>query len=159
MARVKLFLHENYDDVESVWGTTCGRARGGTLVRIDNIPYVHSKPTFGDVVVAKRDRELDVPYAWNVGQNGKSISEKKIIARLHEDAGRYAGIVEYAAKKKGASFARLTKWLRKEHDVVSEGAWEGTLYLAIPKKLRMKDLMRATRARFADAFRFKQVHP
>ena len=85
---VKLFLHQDHDDVESVWAVKLGKTRGGTLLRLDNIPFMHARPTYGDVVVAKADRELEVPYAWN----GAHIRFSDVPKHLHEDGGRYAAI-------------------------------------------------------------------
>jgi hypothetical protein len=149
---VKLFLHQDYDDVGSVWAIVVGKARGGTLVRLDNVPFAHAKPTYGDVVLAKRDLELEVPYAWNAAG-----------MHLHDDGGRYAAIVDYHAAR-SESFKRLCVWLRKTHGVMTEGCYgpredkPGRLYLAVPKKLKMPALMREADARFA-SMKLTQIHP
>jgi hypothetical protein len=155
---VKLFLHEDHDHVESVWAVKVGKARNGTLLRLDNVPFVHAKPTYGDVVLAKADRELEVPYAWNLA----GIKSAEMSKRLHEDGGRYAAIVDYQLPR-GASFARLCTWL-KTHDVVTEGCYgpddkqPGRLYLAIPKTLKMPALMIEAKKRFG-SMKLQQIHP
>jgi hypothetical protein len=151
-ALVKLFLHKNHSDVESVWGEKVGKVRGGTLVRLDNVPFLHAKPTYGDVVVAKRDKELEVDFAFNIPHG-----------TVHADGGRHAAIVDYTMAK-GASFARLSKWLHAKLDVVPEGCFgpdgkePGRLYLAIPEVLKTEDVVGRMAEHFPK-FRFVQIHP
>jgi len=155
----KVFLHDGGGDVESCWAEPAGTAAGRRLFRLVNVPFVHAKPTYDDVIVARRDPEFADHWAWDRG--GTPFSE--VGALIHEDGGRYAAIVDYRMGP-GASFGGLVRWLKKAHDVVAEGCFgprgraPGRVYLAIPVGLDLGDVLASMRAQFG-AFRFTRVHP
>jgi hypothetical protein len=154
---VKLFLHDRGTDVESVWAQPCGTAGGKPLYRLVNIPFLHAKPTWGDVLVAPKSREYGHP-AWDRG--GTPFA--KVGTRIHTDGGRYAAIVDYRREPE-TNFGTLCRALWDELGVQAEGAWgpkgqaPGRLYLAVPKELGIDALL----ARLAreKGWRFTLVHP
>ncbi|HEX6837698.1 MAG TPA: hypothetical protein VF334_14050, partial [Polyangia bacterium] len=62
---VKVFLHDRGEDVESAWCQPMGEERGAALFRLVNVPFLHAKPTYGDVVPAFRDDRFDGNWAWD----------------------------------------------------------------------------------------------
>ena len=109
---VKVFLHDRGEDVESAW---CQPA-GPSLFRLVNVPFLHAKPTYGDVVRAERSDDGNLE--WDRG----GVAQAKIVERLHEDGGRYALIVDYTMRT-DADFGALVAALERKHDVVGEGCF------------------------------------
>ena len=51
---IKVRLHANGEDAETPWAEDCGPAPGPVgahYARLGNVPFLHAKPTYGDVVV------------------------------------------------------------------------------------------------------------
>jgi hypothetical protein len=150
---VKVFLHDRGEDVESAW---CQPA-GPSLFRLVNVPFLHAKPTYGDVV--KAERKDDGNWEWD----RSGVAQAKIGERLHEDGGRYALIVDYSMRT-GADFNALVAALERKHDIVGEGCFgprgeePGRLYLAAPRALAPAVVLTAvqTLGRF---FSFELIHP
>ena len=150
---VKVFLHDRGEDVESAW---CQPA-GPSLFRLVNVPFLHAKPTYGDVVRAERSDDGNLE--WDRG----GVAQAKIVERLHEDGGRYALIVDYTMRT-DADFGALVAALERKHDVVGEGCFgprgeePGRLYLAAPRELEPAVVMAAVTT-LGRGFRFELIHP
>ncbi len=132
---VKVFLHNDYDDVESLPCEPCGEADGRKLFRLRSVPFLHSKPTYADVIPAAIDEELGGCYAWN----GK-------VEGVHEDGGRYAMIFDWEpSSQTGANLDG--PWLPQELDIIPNNAWAacegkaGRTYLAVPHGMNPDQVM------------------
>jgi len=130
---IKVCLTNRGEDSETPWAQDLGAApgvKGGRRVRLVNVPFLHAKPTWGDViVVAPRDGQL----TWD--RDG--VGWKQIGTRIEEDGGRWAMIIDYSPHEaKDDGFAALAKAC-EQSDVVCEGAWSpqgamaGRAYLAV----------------------------
>ncbi|MDP2304768.1 MAG: hypothetical protein Q8P18_01915 [Pseudomonadota bacterium] len=51
----RILLHDNGEDVETLWGIPVESPPGRTFVRLDNVPFLHAKPTFDEVVEVAED--------------------------------------------------------------------------------------------------------
>jgi hypothetical protein len=156
---VKVFLHDRGLDLESAWCEPAGSDGGLALFRLVNVPFLHAKPTFGDVIAARRDGEYANHWTWN--RDGVDFA--RIGERLHEDGGRYALVVDYEMSAT-ADFDVLSRALRSDHDIVPEGCFgprgrrPGRLYLAAPRDRDPAAVMAAL-AGAGEGFRFTLVHP
>lgn len=156
---VKVFLHDGGQDLEAAWCEPAGEEAGRALFRLVNVPFAHPKPTFGDVIAARRDDEYGGNWAWNRG--GAALEE--LPGRLHHDSGRYTLIVEYHATEEG-DFDGLCRQLHRAHGVVSELAYgprgnkPGRLFLAAPAALDPPAVLEALTAA-GRSYRFTLVHP
>src|SRR6476469_1778392 len=110
---VKVVLHNRGADIETPWAEDLGPADGGgRRVRLDNVPFLHAKPTFGDVIVAREDARYDGQLAWD--RDG--VPWPRIGERIELDGGRYAMIVDYLADEIDR-FGELSECLGA-HDLV-----------------------------------------
>jgi hypothetical protein len=138
---VKIRLHAEGEDVETPWAEDLGPADGrpgSRLVRLGNIPFLHAKPTYGDVIVVERDD--DGRLGWNSG----GLPFEEIGQRIAHDGGRWAMILDYAlvpgAKDTKAAFRALDD-VAHEADIAVEGCYEprdgspGRAYLAPPREM------------------------
>ena len=90
---IKVCLENEGDDVETAWAIDLGPAEGAPTgsrrVRLINVPFMHAKPTWGDViVVAPVDGQR---LTWN----GEGATYSEIGKRIEEDGGRYVVIIGY----------------------------------------------------------------
>ena len=156
---VKVFLHDRGEDVESAWCQPVGEARGASLFRLVNVPFLHAKPTYGDVIPAVRDDRFDGNWAWDRG----GVPYGRVGERLHSDGERYALITDYTMRT-DADFGALVAALERQHGIVGEGCFgprgeePGRLYLAAPRALAPGDVMAAVE-KLGRGFRFVLVHP
>lgn len=156
---VKVFLHDRGQDVESAWCQPVGEERGAALFRLVNVPFLHAKPTYGDVIPAFRDDGLDGNWAWDRG----GVAYERIGERLHTDGQRYALIVDYTMRT-DADFGALVSALERKHDLVAEGCFgprgeePGRLYLAARRELDPEAVMAAVTT-LGRGFRFTLIHP
>jgi hypothetical protein len=140
-----------------VWAEPCGTSARQPLYRIVNIPFLHAKPTWGDVLVAPHSRDYGHP-AWDRA----GVAFAKVGTRIHTDGGRYAAIVDYQLEPP-ADFKRLCQALWAKHKVQTEGAWgpkgrePGRLYLAVPGTLSVVALLEELGA--MAGWHFTLVHP
>jgi hypothetical protein len=157
--RVKVVLHDQGSDVETPWGKVVGSDGERTLVQLDNVPFLHAKPTYGDVLALLPDDNYGGKLTWD--RNGMPFNE--IAGSLHRDGGRFAVIVDYFADDAGR-FGELTAWLEKDHDFACEGLMgpederPGRLYLAVPYAsgaARVMAILDGNRC----GFRFVLFHP
>ena len=161
---IKVLLHDNGEDVETPWAEDLGPhpAKPWTkLVRLANVPFLHAKPTYEDVIVVEED---DV-YGWSWNCNGTSYEE--IGTRIHEDSGRWAMILDYrlieGAGDLTSAFHQLDK-VGEAADIAVEGAFanedEGTgrAYFAVSQAYGVEEALRI----FSEAglpLEFKLEHP
>ena len=156
---VKVFLHDRGDDVESAWCQPAGEERGASLFRLVNVPFLHAKPTYGDVIAAFRDDRFDGNWAWD----REGVPYARVGQRLHTDGERYALIVDYTMRT-DADFGALVAALERQHAIVAEGCFgprgedPGRLYLAAPRTLPPSVVMAAAE-KLGRGFRFELVHP
>jgi hypothetical protein len=156
---VKVFLHDRGEDVESAWCQPVGEERGAALFRLVNVPFLHAKPTYGDVIAAFRDDRFDGNWAWD--RDG--VPWERVGERLHTDGERYALIADYTMRT-DADFGALIAALERQHAIVAEGCFgprgeePGRLYLAAPRALTPDEVMAAV-TRLGRGFRFELVHP
>jgi hypothetical protein len=146
---IKVCLINDGNDRETPWAEDLGAApRGGRKVRLVNVPFLHAKPTWGDVIVVHPDRK-GTP-TWDRG----GLTWQDIGSRIAEDGGRWAMIVDYEPHDDtsgAAAFAAIERACA-EHDVVCEGAWaprgakSGRAYFAVPYELGAESVMRELRA-------------
>jgi hypothetical protein len=156
---VKVLLHNRGEDVETPWAEDLGPADGGgRRVRLDNVPFLHAKPTFGDVIIVREDPHREGHLAWD----RDDVAWERIGTRIEHDGGRYAMIVDYAAADVDR-FGELSEWLAGS-DVVPEGCFAprdgkpGRLYLAVPKARAVGDVMGLLGTNLL-GFAFEQIHP
>lgn len=134
-------------------------AAGRPLYRLVSVPFLHSKPTWGDVIVAEPDREQQFPRAWDRG----GIPFHRIAERIYADGGRYAAILDYD-EGRAAQFQEIASWLEEALDVVAEGCFEprnggpGRLYMAVPDALAAAALFGRLQRRFGEGG-WLWVHP
>lgn len=147
---VKVLLHAHGEDVETPWAEDLGphpNRPGARLVRLGNVPYLHAKPTYEDVIAVEYDDEYG-RLAWN--SDGVPFSE--IGTRIHEDGGRWAMIVDYelcrdAGDDLQAAFRQLDL-AGFAADIMIEGAFVrgdkrgGRAYLAVPAHLDVPAVLR-----------------
>src|SRR5205085_12393659 len=54
---IKVCLTNRGEDSETPWAHDLGAAPGGRKVRLVNVPFLHAKPTWGDVIVVAPNSE------------------------------------------------------------------------------------------------------
>lgn len=156
---IKILLHDNGEDVETPWALRVPAPPGRILVRLDNIPFLHAKPTYGDVIEVLQAEDQPGRLSWNAA--GRSYDE--ICASLVEDGGRYAVIVDYTCDDV-SRFATMTSWAKREGDLECEGSKgprndrPGRLYIAARYVVATDAVMRFL-AGNSLGFRFELVHP
>jgi hypothetical protein len=137
---IKVRLCNQGEDSETPWAEDLGPARGpegSRMVRLVNVPFLHAKPTWGDVIIVSPVD--DGLLTWD----SKNVAWSKIDTRIEEDGGRFAMIVDYTPHDGGTGDAEFSALHTActEHDVVCEGAWApradraGRAYLAVPDAL------------------------
>lgn len=158
---IKFCLTDRGDKTETPWGYDLGPVpgrRGARRVRLINVPFLHAKPTWGDIIVVSPDD--DGVLTWDRG----GVPWTQLGTRIAEDGGRWAMIVDYAPHPDGDHALRALAHACAEHDVVCEGAFAprdgkpGRAYLAVKDELGDFALM----ARLRDAelpCELIQVHP
>ncbi|MEP6862495.1 MAG: hypothetical protein ABJE66_17870 [Deltaproteobacteria bacterium] len=131
---IKVCLTNSGDDVETPWAHDLGPApgpKGSRKVRLVNVPFMHAKPTWGDVVVVTPVK--DGFPTWD--RSGVTWSD--IASRIHEDGGRWAMIVDYESDADAEECFDAIAHACAELDAVCEGAWApnatraGRVYLAV----------------------------
>lgn len=161
---IKVCLTNQGEDVETPWAHDLGPAPdappGSRLVRLVNVPFMHAKPTWGDMIVVSP--AADGILTWDRG----GTPWPQIGTRLVEDGGRWAMIVDYLPRPdlaEAEAFQRLNRACDAAR-VVCEGAWGprdqdlGRVYLAVPRDLSAEAVM----ARLHEAalpMQLVQIHP
>jgi len=148
---IKVCLTNRGEDSETPWAHDLGAAtgiKGGRRVRLVNVPFLHAKPTWGDVIVV-------VPADGQLTWDRDGVAWKDIGTRIAEDGGRWAMIVDYAPHPGDATgnvaFDALARACETS-DVVCEGAWgptgdvPGRAYLAVRGDMDADSVMSSLRA-------------
>ena len=161
---IKVCLTNKGEDTETPWAQDLGPVPNGPpgarKVRLLNVPFMHAKPTWGDVIVVN-----PVPnglLTWD--RDG--IAWKQIATRIVEDSGRWAMIVDYAPFPGLSDDDAITSLARacNAEDVVCEGAWAprdaepGRAYLAVQKELNAEAVMVMLQAAGL-SMQLIQIHP
>ncbi|MDO9280546.1 MAG: hypothetical protein Q7U06_01460 [Pseudomonadota bacterium] len=156
---IRILLHDNGEDVETMWAVPVESPPGRTFVRLDNVPFLHARPTYGDTLEVAEDEAQPGWLSWNrAGCPFEEIPERLVV-----DGGRYAVIVDYTCDDL-ARFAALTRWARESADLHGEGAYSpddsrpGRLYLAVPYATA-PDAVMAILGANPHGFSFVLVHP
>jgi hypothetical protein len=156
---IKILLHDNGADVETPWALPVSSPPDRILVRLDNVPFLHAKPTYGDVIEVRQAADQPGLLSWNAA--GRSYDE--ICAALVEDGGRYAVIVDYRCDDV-SRFGAMTAWAKREGDLECEGSSgprdgvPGRLYIAARYAIGTDAIMRFLGGNSL-GFRFELVHP
>jgi hypothetical protein len=136
---IKVCLTNRGEDSETPWAHDLGPAppgqgpKGSRRVRLVNVPFLHAKPTWGDVIVVSP--VADGFPTWD--RDG--VAWPKISTRIVEDGGRWAMIIDYTASDADAAYRALSQACERA-DIVCEGAWgpgdkPGRAYLAVKQDL------------------------
>jgi len=147
---VKVLLHDRGDDPETVWAGDLGAApgpEGARRVRLDNVPTLHAKPTYGDEIVVAPGH--GAALAWD--KDGRSY--RQVCGSLAKDGGRWVMIVDYTLRPGAATQACWDALVSasKAIDVEPEGAWgpsddgPGRGYFAVPRGGTVAAVMAALR--------------
>jgi hypothetical protein len=146
---LKIRLHDRGEDGETPWVEDLGPAfgtEGGRLVRLDNVPFLHAKPTYGDVICVEPDPDMGGMLSWN--RDGRDYDA--VVDSLVEDSGRWALVFEYRLRDPGADVNaafRAIVDVAKAADIVAEGSSAphddkpGRIYMAAPANLGVDDIL------------------
>jgi hypothetical protein len=161
---LKILLTHLGKDPESLWAVDLGPAESGPpgsrKVRLDNVPFLHAKPTWGDVIVVSPS-----PGGLLTWDRGRT-SWKNISKRILEDGGRWVIILDYlphGGAGEEEAFSSLAQACQ-ELEVVCEGAFgtegsrTGRTYLAVPRGTLKELLLQRLQAAVGLA-RLTLVHP
>jgi hypothetical protein len=152
-AVVKVILHARGELVETALCEAYGFDRGRALFRLESVPFLHPKPTYGDVISAHTDDAYEGNWAWDRDREP-----------IRHDGGRYTLMVDYHTSDEEADFDRLCRRLRADHDLVAELGYEpqgkkpGRLYLAAPRKSPPTAVLAAL-GQVGAGFRIEAVRP
>jgi hypothetical protein len=134
------------------------------MVRLANVPFKHSKPTWGDVIVVVPNPDANGELTWDSG----GVAFSRIGDRILEDSGRWAMIVDYAPTGVGveadAETLRAIELAGATLDAVTEGRWAasgddpGRAYLAVPDEADPDHVMEAFAAAAVPGV-VMQIHP
>lgn len=156
---IKVLLVNDGDDVETPWAVDLGPAEnappGSRRVRLINVPFLHAKPTWGDVIVVSPIEGQQLTW------DGDGVAYSEIDTRIEEDGGRYAVIIGYmphAGTSTNDAFKAICGVFERrggdlsEADAVCEGATlpnqerPGRVYLAAKYDLSPETVMQRLRA-------------
>ncbi|NVB81046.1 MAG: hypothetical protein HOV81_21805 [Kofleriaceae bacterium] len=162
---IKVSLTNEGEDVETPWaqdlGPVAGR-KGARKVRLVNVPFLHAKPTWGDVIIVEHVDD-DCLLTWDRG----GLPWSKIGTRIHEDGGRWAMIVDYEphpGDDTGATAFRALSKACTELEIICEGCIgprngkPGRAYLAVPRELTDPQVMTKLRGKSLPC-ELIQIHP
>jgi hypothetical protein len=112
---------------------------GARRVRLANVPFVHAKPTFGDVIVVV---PVEGGLAWDRG------GVEDVQERIHQDGGFYAMIIDYALRSDASDTqAAFDALVQAAEGVVVEGCYgpsesePGRVYLAVPHATEPEEVL------------------
>lgn len=142
---LKIRLHNQGEDPETVWAEDRGAAilhPVARYVRIVNIPVLHPKPTYGDVVEVHPN--ADGMFEWD----RCGVDFGRIGTRILEDGGRWVAVIDYRPSGRNASLRSALEALdaaSASKDIVIEGMFarknRGCAYLAVPGAMTRADLV------------------
>ena len=154
---IKVCLMNAGDQIETPWAEDLGPAsgpRGSRRVRLLNVPFLHAKPTWGDVIVVSPNGHSQL--AWDRG----GVPYARIASRIAEDGGRWAMILDYEPHADTSAKDAFRELVRAcgEHEIVCESGTPGRAFLAVQRALTDAQVM--TRLRAAELpCELVQVHP
>ncbi len=145
---IKVLLQDRGEDAETPWAEDLGAVRGkrgARRVRLVNVPFLHAKPTYGDVITVVPDPG-DGMLTWDAG----GVDYDEIHTRIDEDGGRYAAIVDYLPGKgvdarpayEALSAAARTKKIIAEGCFAPRDRKPGRIYLAVPEPIKPAAVMK-----------------
>jgi hypothetical protein len=161
---IKVCLTNQGEDTETPWAEDLGPAprgpKGSRRVRLANVPFLHARPTWGDIIIVSPVE--DGVLTWD--RDGASW--KKVPSLILETGGHWAMIVDYQphSDTSGIAAYRALEDACVEHDIVCEGAWApakgepGRAYFAVPASLDDRTVMTALRAASLPC-ELIQIHP
>ena len=162
---VKVRLHNRGEDVETPWAEDLGPLEGaqsGRLVRIGNVPFLHAKPTYGDVIAVVPDPS-DGVLEWDAA----GVAFEDIGTRIAQDDGRWVAIIDYWPRLPDEDLEPVFKALDiagEKIDVVVEGAFArhngrtARAYLAVPRPMTLQEVLDWLRSD-VNEIEFTLVHP
>ena len=145
---VKVRLHNQGEDLETPWAEDLGPIEGppsGRLVRLGNVPFLHAKPTYGDVIAVVPDAS-DGMLTWDAA----GVGFEDIGTRIEQDDGRWVVVIDYGPRPGRGDFDTVFKELDtagEKIDVAVEGAFirhdrqAARAYLAVPATMTVEDVM------------------
>ena len=137
---LKIRIQDNGEDVETPWAEDLGPSPDNPearLVQLGNVPFLHAKPTYEDVLEVTL---VDGMYQWDA----EGVPFERIHTRIAVDHGRWAMIVDYALRDTSTNLVRAFQDLDRaaeKLEIALEGAYVnpdergGRAYLAIPPSL------------------------
>ena len=149
---VKVRLHNQGEDVETAWAedsVSVDQSSPTRRVRLGNVPFLHAKPTYGDVIEVRPD-EADGMLDWD----RERLAFEHVGRRIHADGGRWAMIIDYEAvpPERDANGAFKALDIAAENaDIAVEGAFVakdgrgGRAYLAVPRSKSVSDVLASAR--------------
>jgi hypothetical protein len=129
---IKVCLTNRGEDQETPWAHDLGPApgpKGSRKVRLVNVPFLHAKPTWGDVIIVTPVKG-SFP-TWDAD------GAADVDSRIEEDGGRWAMIVSYLPSGDADDCFDALNEACANLDIVCEGATEprgakpGYAYLAV----------------------------
>ena len=142
---LKIRLHDQGEDPETVWAEDLGAAilhPTARYVRIGNIPVLHAKPTYGDVIEVLRHG--DGMFEWD----RRGVDFPEIGTRILEDGGRWVAIIDYWPRRPTSDLRSTFEALdaaAAARDIAIEGALarkrRGCAYMAVPSSMSQADLV------------------
>ena len=136
---LKVVLVTEDDEVETPFAEDLGPAEGAwgsRRVRLANIPFLHAKPTFGDVIVVEPGD--DGRLTWKDGE------------RIAEDGGRWLLILDYEiidGKMASTPAFQALAMTAEAAGIVVEGCFSprnerpGRAYFAVPDAMNVGDVL------------------
>jgi hypothetical protein len=157
---VKIRLHNLGEDVETLWAEDLGEVPtdpSARHVRLGNVPFLHAKPTYGDVIEVRPGD--DGMLEWD-----RQDAAYEDIA-IYEDDGRWTMIIDYRTGPGDADIKAAFRALGQAADragIVVEGVCaegnEGRACLAVPSDLSVDDALTWLRSPGVNVD-FTLVHP
>lgn len=143
---VKVRLHNGGEDVETVWAERMREHSESALdVRLGNVPFLHAKPTYEDVIRVRPDPDDGFPTWDRAG-----LAFEAIPGSLVEDSGRWAMIIDWTPRSPAADPQKEFEQLDRAAELLDvaaeglgevDGAWR--TYLAVPRRLGAEDVFRS----------------
>jgi len=161
---IKICLTDRGEDQETPWAEDLGPAKGpkgSRKVKLVNVPFLHAKPTFDDIIVVSPVE--DGLLTWDK----RGVAWKDIGKRILEDSGRHAMIVDYVPKRGDRTgdeaFRALVKACRKIETICEgcygpDGKEPGRAYLAVPDDREPEQVMKHFEVAKLPC-RVEQIHP
>jgi hypothetical protein len=161
---VKVRLHDQGEDVETPWAEDLGPIGAGLSarrVRLGNVPFLHAKPTYEDVIEVETNGD-DGMLEWD----RQDVPFEQTGSRLYEDSGRWAVMIDYEPGQSGdlSGTFKALDIAAEEADIAVEGAFvrdddrSGRAYLAVPCSMEVTDVLAWLRSPDVN-LRFTLVHP